>query len=38
MLDGEPAECFLDEDPERCRDLELDLPGFIHLVCGGTPR
>jgi len=38
MLDGEPAECFLDEDPERCRDLELDLPGFVHLACGGTPR
>jgi hypothetical protein len=37
-VDGEPAECFLDEDPERGRDLELDLPGFIHLVCGGTPR
>lgn len=38
MLDGEPAECFLDEDPEFGRDLELDLPGFIHFACGGTSR
>jgi diacylglycerol kinase family enzyme len=38
MLDGEPAECFLDEDPERGRDLVLDLPGFIHFACGGTSR
>ncbi|HYW27327.1 MAG TPA: diacylglycerol kinase family protein [Terriglobales bacterium] len=38
MLDGAPAECFLDEDPERGRDLLLDLPGFIHFASGGTSK